>query len=155
VSVRASEQSHEVDARPRDTLNLAARLGCPIFVAPSVTDTCAISSDADIQSYLHELSRPGNVTGPGESKALADSARRNVERPKRPSRGRAAGIPLRALPQRTVARRQANRWLKRHAAANRAARTSRSGLAHHRTKASARTPTMPAAASARAARPRR
>lgn len=44
-------------------------------------DVCAIASDADIQTYLHEFqSRPGNVTGPGEWESLVDSVRRNVER---------------------------------------------------------------------------
>lgn len=79
VTLRTGEESHEVDARPSDALNLAARLGCPIFVEPGVMDTCAISSDADIQTYLHEFeSRPGNVTGPGEWKSLVDSVRRHL-----------------------------------------------------------------------------
>lgn len=81
VTLRTAEESHEVDARPSDALNLAARLGCPIFVEPGVMDTCAIASDTDIQSYLHEFeSRPGNVTGPGEWKSLVDSVRRHLDR---------------------------------------------------------------------------
>ena len=81
VTLRTGEESHEVDARPSDALNLAARLGCPIFVEPGVMDTCAIAADADIQSYLHEFeSRPDNVTGPGEWKSLVDSVRRHLDR---------------------------------------------------------------------------
>lgn len=81
VTLRTGEESHEVDARPSDALNLAARVACPIFVEPAVMDPCAISSDADIQTYLHEFeSRPGNVIGPGEWKSLVDSVRRHLDR---------------------------------------------------------------------------
>ena len=38
VTVRAGESAQEVDARPSDALNLAARLGSPIYVEPSVMD---------------------------------------------------------------------------------------------------------------------
>lgn len=81
VTVRSGEDSHEVDARPSDALNLAARLGCPVFVEPAVMDACAIASDADIDSYLHEFeSRPGNVDGPGEWQSLVESVRRSLDR---------------------------------------------------------------------------
>ncbi len=81
VTIRAGEYSHEVDARPSDALNLAARLGCPIFVESGVMDTCAIASDADIEAYLRAFeSHPGNVDGPGEWQSLVDSVRRNLDR---------------------------------------------------------------------------
>jgi DNA-binding transcriptional MerR regulator/bifunctional DNase/RNase len=81
VTIRAGDDSHEVDARPSDALNLAARLGCPIYVEPGVIDTRAIASHADVQTYLQEFeSRAGNINGPGEWKSLVDSVRRDVER---------------------------------------------------------------------------
>lgn len=81
VTMRSGEDSHEVDARPSDALNLAARLGCPVFVEPSVMDECAIASDADIDAYLHQFkSRPGNVDGPGEWQSLVESVRRSLDR---------------------------------------------------------------------------
>ena len=80
VTIRAGEESHEVDARPSDALNLAVRLGCPIFVEPAVMDTCAIASEADIDAYLRGFeSRPGSVAGPGEWQSLVESVRRSLE----------------------------------------------------------------------------
>jgi bifunctional DNase/RNase/DNA-binding transcriptional MerR regulator len=79
VTVRAGEDSHEVDARPSDALNLAARLGCPILVDPEVMDACAIASHAGIEAYLREFeSRPDNVDGPGEWQSLVEGVRRSV-----------------------------------------------------------------------------
>lgn len=78
VTMRAGEHSHEVDARPSDALNLAARLGCPIFVEPGVMDTCAIPSD-DIEAYLRDLeSRSVNVHGRGEWQSLVDRVRQSL-----------------------------------------------------------------------------
>jgi bifunctional DNase/RNase/DNA-binding transcriptional MerR regulator len=80
VTMRVGEDSHEVDARPSDALNLAARLGCPIFVEPGIMDTCAIASDAEVEAYLRDFeSRPGNVEGPGEWQSLVDSVRRGLD----------------------------------------------------------------------------
>lgn len=81
VTIRTGEDCHEVDARPSDALNLAARLGCPIFVEPDVMDACAIASNAGIDAYLREFeTRPGNVDGPGEWQSLIDSVRRSLNR---------------------------------------------------------------------------
>ncbi len=81
VTIRGDDDAQAVDARPSDALNLAARLGSPIFVEPSVMDTCAIASRSDIEAYLREFeARPGNVEGPGEWRSLVDSVRRNLER---------------------------------------------------------------------------
>ena len=81
VTLRAGEHSHEVDARPSDALNLAARVGCPVVAEPGVMDTCAIASDADIAAYLRDFgSRPGNVDGPGEWQSLVESVRRSLDR---------------------------------------------------------------------------
>ena len=81
VTIRVGGESHEVDARPSDALNLAARLGCPILIEPTVMASCAIASDADVERYLHEFeSRPDNVDGPGEWQSLVDSVRRSLDR---------------------------------------------------------------------------
>ena len=81
VTMRSGEESHEVDARPSDALNLAARLGSTVFVEPAVMDTCAIASEADVGTYLHEFkSRPGNVDGLGEWQSLVDSVRQSLDR---------------------------------------------------------------------------
>ena len=81
VSIRAGEDAHEVDARPSDALNLAVRLGCPIFVEPGVMDTCAIASDAGVAAYLRDFeSRPDNIDGPGEWQSLVDSVRQSLDR---------------------------------------------------------------------------
>lgn len=44
VVIAAGDGSQEVDARPSDALNLAARLGAPVFVAPEVMDQSSIDS---------------------------------------------------------------------------------------------------------------
>ena len=81
VTMRAGEASHEVDARPSDALNLAARLGCPVFVEAAVMDACAIASNADLEGYLRAFeSRPDNVDGPGEWQSLVTSVRRSLQR---------------------------------------------------------------------------
>ena len=44
VLIAADGESQEVDARPSDALNLAARLDVPVFVAPEVMDQSGIDS---------------------------------------------------------------------------------------------------------------
>ena len=45
VVIAAGGESQEVDARPSDALNLAVRLGVPVFVASELMDQAAIASD--------------------------------------------------------------------------------------------------------------
>ncbi len=42
VTVTAGGESHEVDARPSDALNLAVRVGAPVFVAAEVLDQSGV-----------------------------------------------------------------------------------------------------------------
>lgn len=45
VAVRAGEETHEVDARPSDALNLAARTGAPIFVDGALLEASGVVAD--------------------------------------------------------------------------------------------------------------
>lgn len=45
VTVTADGESHELDARPSDALNLAVRVGAPVFVAAEVIDQGGIPPD--------------------------------------------------------------------------------------------------------------
>ena len=44
ITVSAGGESHEVDARPSDALNLAVRVGAPVFVAAEVLDQASVPS---------------------------------------------------------------------------------------------------------------
>ncbi len=45
VVIAAGCESHEVDARPSDALNLAVRLGVPVFVASELMDQAGVDSE--------------------------------------------------------------------------------------------------------------
>ncbi len=45
VTVSAGGESHELDARPSDALNLAVRVGAPVFVAAEVIDQGGVPAD--------------------------------------------------------------------------------------------------------------
>lgn len=49
--VVADGDSNEVDARPSDALNLASRLGVPVFVASEVMDHAGMDSKAALESW--------------------------------------------------------------------------------------------------------
>jgi len=46
ITVAAGGESHEVDARPSDALNLAVRVGAPVFVTAEVIDQAGVRSGA-------------------------------------------------------------------------------------------------------------
>ncbi len=55
VTVAVGGESHEVDARPSDALNLAARVGAPVFVSAELIDQAGVRPDATaFQSRLSE-----------------------------------------------------------------------------------------------------
>lgn len=58
VTLTAGAQSHEIDARPSDALNLAARANAPIFVDAQVMDDCAVPSREEVASRLTECGGP-------------------------------------------------------------------------------------------------
>jgi len=52
VIIASGGEMQEVDARPSDALNLAARLGVPVYAAPEVMDHAGIVSDEELSSRL-------------------------------------------------------------------------------------------------------
>jgi RNA polymerase sigma factor (sigma-70 family) len=71
IGVAVDGQTHDVDARPSDALNLAVRVGAPIFVADSVIDQCALSED-DVESALEaEAERGSEELVPGRYRSLS------------------------------------------------------------------------------------
>lgn len=52
VIIASGGEAQEVDARPSDALNLAARLGVPVYAAPEVMDHAGIVSDEELSSRL-------------------------------------------------------------------------------------------------------
>lgn len=89
VTLIAGGESHEVDARPSDALNLAARMGAPVFVDQKVMDDHGVASLEDMESRMMakaeaELreARDGTAKlpteppgGPGEWKSLLERLR--------------------------------------------------------------------------------
>jgi bifunctional DNase/RNase/DNA-binding transcriptional MerR regulator len=72
VTVTAAGESHEVDARPSDALNLAVRVGAPVFVATEVIDQSGLAS------------RPGDAEGrvadtQGEWRSLSQDIIRSLQ----------------------------------------------------------------------------
>ena len=54
LTVTLGEDSHEMDARPSDALNIAARTAGRVFVEADLMDECAISSTGELDSRLTE-----------------------------------------------------------------------------------------------------
>lgn len=54
VTVSSSAGTHDIDARPSDALNLAARVGAPIFVEEEVLREAGIDADENLQARLAE-----------------------------------------------------------------------------------------------------
>jgi hypothetical protein len=48
--VRTDDRSEELDARPSDAINLAVRLGAPIYVQEDVMETSAIVGRDELES---------------------------------------------------------------------------------------------------------
>lgn len=76
--VTGGAESHEVDARPSDALNLAARVSAPIFVDAQVIDDWGVPSRAEVASRLTACGGPhqealGKPTAPNEWRSLLPS----------------------------------------------------------------------------------
>jgi bifunctional DNase/RNase len=65
VIIASGGEAQEVDARPSDALNFAARLGVPVFAGPEVMDHAGIVSDEELSSRLRAGER-------GEAGTLAE-----------------------------------------------------------------------------------
>ncbi len=59
ISVNAAGESTEVDARPSDALNLAARVGAPVLVASEVMEASGVEADVELDNPLSALDRLG------------------------------------------------------------------------------------------------
>jgi bifunctional DNase/RNase len=71
VAVQAAGETHDVDARPSDALNLAARSGAPIFVDDAVLDEAGLVGD-DVAALLDregDKAFEGYELPPGEWRA--------------------------------------------------------------------------------------
>ena len=89
VTLTAGGESHELDARPSDALNLAARMGAPVFVDQKVMDDHGVGSLEDMEARMlaeakAQLREAGDETarlpaeppgGPGEWKSLLERMR--------------------------------------------------------------------------------
>jgi RNA polymerase sigma factor (sigma-70 family) len=69
VEVTGERGSHEIDARPSDALNLAARVGAPIFIDQAVMDVSVSSEDVERTLDEHEAEFAGE---PGGSRAASE-----------------------------------------------------------------------------------
>lgn len=73
LTVALGEDSHDVDARPSDALNIAARAGGAVFVAVGTMDDRAVPRAAEVESRLREdLASVGDDDArvPGEWRSL-------------------------------------------------------------------------------------
>jgi bifunctional DNase/RNase len=75
VAVTARGETHEIDARPSDALNLAARAGAPVLVDPEVMDRHAVASDRELEGRLD-----AGLSGqpPGEWRSLTHDLIRSL-----------------------------------------------------------------------------
>jgi bifunctional DNase/RNase/DNA-binding transcriptional MerR regulator len=67
ISVRAGGEPQEVDARPSDALNLALRLGAPVFVAADVMDESGVLSHPELRSRLSDAEAEADARGDAET----------------------------------------------------------------------------------------
>jgi RNA polymerase sigma factor (sigma-70 family) len=88
VSVAADGRRVELDARPSDALNLAARVGAPIFVSPEVMDQAARTGDVLLESEAELREKnfpPVDQEGPGEWRSLTpDLVKALLPKPPKP-----------------------------------------------------------------------
>jgi RNA polymerase sigma factor (sigma-70 family) len=70
VVVTGGRGSSELDARPSDALNLAARTGTPVYVAPEVMDEAGLPGDSVGDSLEREWEKRSDEPLPGEWSSL-------------------------------------------------------------------------------------
>jgi RNA polymerase sigma factor (sigma-70 family) len=73
VALAVNGRHEELDARPSDALNLAARVGAPIYVADEVMEQAGRAGDlmpAELDRYEENFALP-DVEGPGEWRSLS------------------------------------------------------------------------------------
>lgn len=78
VTLVNGDGSHEVDARPSDALNLAARTGAPIFVDGAVLEESALTADDVHRGLDRHLEQQGRPAREGEWRSLSPELVRAV-----------------------------------------------------------------------------
>jgi RNA polymerase sigma factor (sigma-70 family) len=88
VAVAADSRREALDARPSDAINLAVRVGAPVYVAPDVMDRHGRAGDlmpAELDRFEENFGSP-DVEGPGEWRSLTpDLVRALLPKPPRPA----------------------------------------------------------------------
>jgi RNA polymerase sigma factor (sigma-70 family) len=87
VAIAVAGRREELDARPSDAINLAARVGAPIYVAPAVMEGQSHARDLmpdELDRFEENFGSP-DVEGPGEWRSLTpDLVRALLPRPAKP-----------------------------------------------------------------------
>jgi RNA polymerase sigma factor (sigma-70 family) len=87
VAIAAGGRTEELDARPSDAINLAARVGAPVFAAPEVMEHARAGNlmPAELDCFEENFGSP-DVEGPGEWRSLTpDLVRALLPRPPKPA----------------------------------------------------------------------
>lgn len=77
VTLVAGDDCHEIDARPSDAINLAARVGVPIFVDAQIMDECGVPSRGeDVEQRINQWRRQDSTRpqGPTAWRSLLPSS---------------------------------------------------------------------------------
>jgi RNA polymerase sigma factor (sigma-70 family) len=80
IGVAVDGRVDEVDARPSDALNLAVRVGAPIFVEESVLEQCALPEGDVPKSLDADFEEEGVEVPPGEWRSLSAQLLRSLYR---------------------------------------------------------------------------
>ena len=84
VSIASGGEAHDVDARPSDALNLAARVGAPIFVEEQVLAEAGIAADDVFAGLTAESAKyHGGEVPEGEWRSLSVELVKELHRPPR------------------------------------------------------------------------
>jgi hypothetical protein len=86
VTIAIGEETKHVDARPSDALNLAARVGAPIFVDQQVMEKTAFTGDLDAKLKEEEASLGIEPEGEGEWRSLSPEMVKALHPPHPPKR---------------------------------------------------------------------
>jgi bifunctional DNase/RNase len=88
VALTADGRTEELDARPSDAINLAVRVGAPVYVAPEVMDGHSRARDlmpAELDRFDESFGSP-DAEGPGEWRSLTpDLVKALLPKPPKPA----------------------------------------------------------------------
>jgi bifunctional DNase/RNase len=80
IGVAVDARVDEVDARPSDALNLAVRVGAPVFVEEGVLEQCALPEGDIPKSLDADFAEEGVEVPPGEWRSLSARLLRSLYR---------------------------------------------------------------------------